>query len=86
MDAGKNESITLGSRTGIVSQTVAGMQKEIEEVVEVVKDSATVWKNIKKINDNIGEVIADKVAGTLGISSGEIQNSTATKKSTEKGI
>lgn len=83
---GKNTSITLGSPTADLRQTVSGLQKDIDEVAEVVKDNAPSWNNIKKITDNLGNVLADKIAGTLGLSSAQIQNSTATMKITDNGI
>lgn len=90
---GKNTSITLGDLDVDLRQTVTGIQesatsaKEVADSVQnVVNTSAPDWNQILNITNSLGQVLAEKIAGTLGLSVTQIANSTTTMSITDNGI
>ena len=80
--SGRNTSITLGEPSSSVSRTISEMKQQ----TDAIKASAPEWNKIKEITDNLGNVIASKLAGTLQLMSAQIQNSTSTFEITDNGI
>jgi hypothetical protein len=69
-----------------VSNNLDNLNGVVDEISKVINDSAPDWNMIKNITDNLGNVIAAKVSGTLKTSSAQIQNSTTTMEITDNGI
>lgn len=84
--SGKNTSLTLGDFSEDIRRTVSGIKQQAEDTAAVIKDSAPDWDKIKEITDNLGNVIADKLSGTLQLMATQIQNSTSTMEITDNGI
>lgn len=83
---GKNTSITLGDLDVDLRQTVTGIKETADNVQQVVSNSAPDWNRILNITNNLGQVLADKIAGTLGLMSTQIANSNTTMSITDNGI
>ncbi|MGE4213768.1 MAG: phage tail spike protein [Anaerotignaceae bacterium] len=83
---GKNTSLTLGNVTDDIRTTISSMQSDVTEVKQVVTNSSPDWNKIKEITDNLGNVIASKLAGTLQLATTAIENATTTMKISDNGI
>lgn len=83
---GKNTNLVLGAVNDDLRQTVSGLQNNVNNVTETVTGSAPDWDKIKDITDNLGNVIAAKIAGTLELAVTQIANSTTTMEITDNGI
>ena len=83
---GKNTNLVLGAVDDDLRQTVSGLQNNVNNVTETVTGSAPDWDKIKDITDNLGNVIAGKIAGTLELAVTQIANSTTTMEITDNGI
>lgn len=83
---GKNTNLVLGAIDDDLRQTVSGLQNNVNNVTETVTGSAPDWNKIKDITDNLGNVIAAKIAGTLELAATQIENSTTTMEITDNGI
>ena len=62
------------------------MQKDTADVKAIISSSKPDWDKIKEITDNLGNVIASKLAGTLQLATTAIENATTTMKISDKGI
>ena len=83
---GKNTSLTLGNVQDDIRTTVSSLQKDTAEIKQVVTNSSPDWNKIKEITDNLGNVIASKLAGTLQLATTAIENATTTMKISDNGI
>lgn len=90
---GKNTNLVLGAVDDDLSQTVTGLRDnvnsvndKVDNVAGEVDSNAPDWNKIKDITDNLGNVIAGKIAGTLELAVTQIANSTTTMEITDNGI
>lgn len=74
---GLNSKVVLGDSIKDMRSTFSSVKRDVEEVKEVIKDSATDWDKIKNITNQNGDIILGKLNSLTQIAS-KIVNSSGT--------
>lgn len=76
----------LGNDVSGLGNDLGELGNSVSDLENTVNSNAPDWDKIKDITDNLGNVIAAKIAGTLKLAATQIENSTTTMEITDNGI
>lgn len=76
----------LGNDVSGLGNDLGELGNSVNDLENTINSNAPDWDKIKDITDNLGNVIAAKIAGTLELAATQIENSTTTMEITDNGI
>lgn len=84
-----NESVVLGNILDDIRGSLAGIgeaKRQAQEAVDILDDNMPNWNRIKAITNDLGNVITQKLDGTIKTSQNKIENGTGTVSFIDNGI